>query len=105
METPKWEYKLVNLMTSREATTAENIRALQLMEKLNKDGQENWELISQIQHGVDILPEGFAVLKRLYQAPKVTPRRFGDPRPKVVVPAVAKPQAVVPAVVAAVLTK
>ena len=75
-ETPaRWEYKLVNLMTSRDATTEENVRVLQLAAILNKDGQDNWELISQIQQGADILPVGFVVLKRPFQAPKVAPKR------------------------------
>lgn len=98
-ELKKWEYKLVNLMTSRDATTEENVRVLQLAALLNKDGQDNWELISQIQQGADILPVGFVVLKRPYQAPKVAPKRsIFSPGPKVTAAAKAAAPAVAVAV-------
>ena len=74
---PKWEYKVVNVQVTRTPSAPELVTAQKVADILNKDGQGNWELISTIHQTDNILPEGFVILKRLYQAPVIAPRRFG----------------------------
>ena len=83
---PKWEYKAVNIQSHRTPNEAELAQAAKVAEILNTDGQGYWELISTIHQTDNILPEGFVVLKRPFQAPKVAvaPKRsIFSPSPKV----------------------
>ena len=78
----KWEYKVVNVQVTRTPSEPELVTAAKVADILNKDGQSDWELISTIHQTDNILPEGFVILKRLYRAPVVAPRRFGSPLAK-----------------------
>ena len=83
---PKWEYRAVNIQSHRTPNDAELAQAAKVVALLNGDGQANWELISTIHQTDNILPEGFVVLKRQFQAPKVVvaPKRsIFSPSPKV----------------------
>lgn len=73
-EPQKWEYKALNIQSHRTPSPAELTTAAKVTEILNADGQGNWELISTIHQVDNILPEGFVVLKRVYQAPKAAVR-------------------------------
>ena len=73
----KWEYKVVNIQSHRTPSEPELLTAAKVADILNKSGQQDWELISTIHQTDNILPEGFVILKRLYQAPVIAPRRFG----------------------------
>lgn len=85
---PKWEYKVVNIQSHRVPGPAELTTAQKVADILNKDGQGHWELINTIHQADNILPEGFVILKRQYEAPAVVqPRKFGALLPKVAVPA------------------
>ena len=99
-EPQKWEYKAVNIQGRRGAPTANEIaESAKVAELLNSAGQENWELVSTITQADNILPPGFVVMKRLYQAPKVDAKKwYESTRPKVATAA----KAVAPAVAVAV---
>ena len=73
----KWEYKVVNVQVTRTPSEPELLTAAKVADILNKSGQSDWELISTIHQTDNILPEGFVIMKRLYQAPVLAPRRFG----------------------------
>ena len=100
-EPQKWEYEAVHIQINREPSPDEFARAAKVAALLNSKGQANWELISTIHPSDSILPEGFVVLKRQYQAPKVAvaPRRsIFSPSPKVTAAAKAAAPAVAVAV-------
>ena len=82
----KWEYKVVNVQVTRTPSEAELLTAQKVADILNKSGQNDWELINTIHQADNILPEGFVIYKRLYQAPVVAPRRFGSLAPKTLAP-------------------
>ena len=97
-EPQKWEYKAAHIQLNREPSPDEFAHAAKVVALLNTDGQANWELISTIHPSDSILPEGFVVLKRQYQAPKVAAKKWYDARPKVTAAAKAAAPAVAVAV-------
>lgn len=82
-EPQKWEYKVLNIQSHRTPSPAELTTAAKVAELLNSDGQGGWELISTIHQSDNILPEGFVIQKRPYQAPKVGAKGLFSSRPKV----------------------
>ena len=84
-EPQKWEYIVMNLNVLKSPTGGEAERAEKVAALLNTKGQGAWELVSTINAADNILPEGFVILKRPFQAPKVEAKPwYKSTSPKVV---------------------